>query len=74
MNYTYETLVAYLRKYGVTYLAPSDAVATEVIESEQDLIFGLLESGEPRLQMALVPLFIFTICANGLTKNELSKV
>ncbi|MEM7126966.1 MAG: hypothetical protein AAF702_11600 [Chloroflexota bacterium] len=58
MNYERETLVAYLRQYGITYLAPSDAVATEVIESEQELVRSLLLSGDERLQMALVPLFI----------------
>lgn len=58
MNYDRETLVAHLRPYGITYLAPSDAVASEIIEKEADLIRALLTSGDERLQLALVPLFI----------------
>lgn len=60
MDYDRETLVAHLRTYGITYLAPSDAVASEAIETEAELIRALLMSGDERLQMALVPLFIST--------------
>jgi len=49
MNYQRETLVAYLRTYGITYLAPSDAVATETIVTESELIRSLLASGDERL-------------------------
>lgn len=58
MNYQRETLVAALREYGIRYLAPSDAIATEPIPGEGELIIVLLEQSDPRLQMALVPLFI----------------
>lgn len=58
MNYQRETLVAALREYGIRYLAPSDAVATEPIPADKELIAALLEQSDPRLQMALVPLFI----------------
>lgn len=57
-NYERETLVAKLREYGIRYLAPSDAVATEAVPSEQILLLALLEQSDPRLQMALVPLFV----------------
>lgn len=58
MNYSRETLVAELREYGVAYLAPSDAVATEDIASPADLIVAILEQTDSRLKLALVPLFI----------------
>ncbi len=58
MKYERETLVAKLREYGIRYLAPSDAIATEIVPSEQSLLLALLEQADPRLQMALVPLFV----------------
>jgi hypothetical protein len=58
MSYQRETRVATLREYGVRYLAPSDAIATETISSEEDFIVALLEQRDPRLQLTLVPLFI----------------
>lgn len=53
-----ETLVAKLRERGVTYLAPSDAVATEIIASDDALLVALLEQPDSRLQLALIPLLI----------------
>ena len=58
MTYTRETLVAELRKNGIAYLAPSDAVATEPIYSPAELITAILEQSDARLKLALVPLFI----------------
>jgi hypothetical protein len=46
-----ETLVAELRERGVTYLAPSDAVATEPIPSTDGLLVALLE--QPDIDLAL---------------------
>lgn len=57
MNDQRETLIAKLRELGVTYLAPSDAVATEEIASVERLI-KLLIASDSRLQLALIPLFI----------------
>jgi hypothetical protein len=53
-----ETLVAELRERGVTYLAPSDAVATETIASDEALLVALLEQPDARLHLALIPLLI----------------
>lgn len=58
MKYQRETLIAALRAWGIRYLAPSDAVATEALPSEQALIIALVEQSDLRLQMALVPLFV----------------
>ncbi len=58
MNYQRETLVAKLRENGITYLAPSDAVATEVIPSVEVLILAILEQPDARLKLALIPLFM----------------
>lgn len=53
-----ETLVAMLRERGVGYLAPSDAVATEAIASDDALLIALLEQPDSRLQLALIPLLL----------------
>ena len=53
-----ETLVAELRERGVTYLAPSDAVATEPIPSTDGLLVALLDQPDSRLQLALIPLLL----------------
>ncbi len=58
MQYQRETLVAALRGWGITYLAPSDARSTETIPSAEDLIIALLTQPDSRLQLALVMLFI----------------
>ena len=58
MAYKRETLVAELRERGVAYLAPSDALATEIIPSDDALLVALLEQPDARLQLALVPLFL----------------
>lgn len=58
MSYQRETLVAELKERGITYLAPSDAQATEVVSSDEALISALLASPDARLQLALVTLFI----------------
>ena len=58
MNYQRETLVAKLREYGVTYLAPSDAVATEDLSSMDSLLMATMNQPDSRLKMALIPLFI----------------
>lgn len=75
MNYQRETLVVALREHGIRYLAPSDAVATEPIPADEELIVTLLEQSDPRLQMALVPLFMrnpdLAVCVPDLV-NRLS--
>jgi hypothetical protein len=53
-----ETLVAQLGQQGVTYLAPSDAVAREAIPSEDALLVALLEQHDSRLRLALIHLLI----------------
>ena len=53
-----ETLIAQLRARGVTYLAPSDAVATEAIPSDAALLVALVEQADARLQLALIPLLL----------------
>ena len=53
-----ETLVAKLRERGITYLAPSDAVATESMASPDALLVALLEQPDSRLQLALIPLLL----------------
>jgi hypothetical protein len=58
MAYHRNTLIAELRERGVTYLSPGDAVATEPLASDGDLIIALLEQPDSRLHLALVPLFI----------------
>ena len=58
MSYHRETLVAQLRDRGITYLAPSDAKAIEVINSDEELIVALLQASDNRLQLALIPLFL----------------
>lgn len=58
MKYQRETLVAKLRERGISYLAPSDAAASEVISSDQDLIQAILQQSDARLRLALVSLFI----------------
>lgn len=58
MTYQRETLVAKLREYGVTYLAPSDAIASEPIPSGAEFINALLQQPDARLKLALIPLFL----------------
>ena len=58
MNYNRETLVAKLREQGITYLAPSDAKATENLSSREEFIIALLNQSDSRLQLALISLFI----------------
>ena len=58
MQYTRETLVAELRARGITYLAPSDALATEIIPSDDALLVALLDQPDTRLQLALIPLLL----------------
>ncbi len=53
-----ETLVALLRERGVRYLAPSDAVATEEIGSDEALLLTLLQQSDTRLRLALIPLLL----------------
>ncbi len=53
-----ETLVALLRERGVRYLAPSDAVATEEIGSDEALLLALLQQSDARLRLALIPLLL----------------
>ncbi len=53
-----ETLVAQLRERGITYLAPSDAVATEATPSDAALLVALVEQADARLQLALIPLLL----------------
>ncbi len=58
MRYQRETLVANLREKGITYLAPSDAVATESMPSREAFLAALIEQSDSRLKLALIPLFI----------------
>lgn len=53
-----ETLVAKLRERGITYLAPSDAVASEENASDDALLIALLRQSDARLHLALIPLFL----------------
>ena len=53
-----ETLVALLRERGVGYLAPSDAAATEQIDSDEALLLALLRQPDARLRLALIPLLL----------------
>lgn len=58
MIYTRESLVAALRDRGISYLAPSDAVAREVFESHEQLLCALLHQDDSRLRLAIVPLLL----------------
>jgi len=58
MNEQRETVVALLRQRGVSYLAPSDAVATVAIASDDALLLALLRQPDSRLQLALIPLLL----------------
>lgn len=58
MSYQRETLVAELRKRGITYLAPSDAQATEEIADDAALIMALLHQDDSRLKLALANMFL----------------
>ena len=53
-----ETLVAALKEQGITYLAPSDAVADEALTSPDQLLTALLLQSDARLQLAIVSLFL----------------
>ena len=53
-----ETLVAALKEQGITYLAPSDAVADEALASPEELLSALLRQPDARLQLAIVSLFL----------------
>ena len=53
-----ETLVAELRQLGVTYLAPSDAVASTMLPSNDALLAAILDQSDFRLKLALIPLLI----------------
>lgn len=57
MPYSRDNLVAALREYGITYLAPSDAKQEQAISAE-DLIVAILNQPDDRLKLALVSLFI----------------
>lgn len=58
MIYERETLVAKLREAGVSYLAPSDAAATEEVSSMAALLMAVINQADGRLKLALIPLFI----------------
>ena len=58
VSYARESLVAALRDRGISYLAPSDAVAREVIESHEQLLCALLQQHDSRLRLAIVPLLL----------------
>ena len=53
-----ENLVAALKEQGITYLAPSDAVADEALTSPDQLLSALLRQPDARLQLAIVSLFL----------------
>ena len=52
-----ETLIAQLRKRGIDYLAPSDAVS-EVDLDDSTLLASLASQDDPRVRQALVALFL----------------
>jgi len=58
VRYLRESLVAALRDRGVSYLAPSDAVAGEAPESDEKLLCALLHQDDSRLRLAIVPLLL----------------
>lgn len=58
VSYARESLVAALRDRGISYLAPSDAVACEVFDSHEQLICALLHQDDSRLRLAIVPLLL----------------
>ena len=57
MSYPRETLVAELRRRGITFLAPSDARSPQTL-SDPDVIVAVLEQPDTRLHLALITLFI----------------
>ena len=57
-NESRETLVAALREWGVRFLAPSDARSLPEPLAPEELISRLAGHSDPRLRLALVPLFI----------------
>jgi hypothetical protein len=69
-----ETLVAKLRGQGITYLAPSDAVATAPIPSEGALLVALLEQPDARLRLALIPLFIRHTALAGCVRSLVDQI
>ena len=58
VSYTRESLVAALRDRGISYLAPSDPVASEVLETHEQLLCALLHQDDSRLRLAIVPLLL----------------
>ena len=58
VSYARESLVAALRDRGISYLAPSDAVAREVLETHEQLLCALLHQDDSRLRLAIVPLLL----------------
>lgn len=58
VGYLRESLVAALRDRGISYLAPSDAVAREAPESDEKLLWALLQQEDSRLRLAIVPLLL----------------
>ena len=58
VSYSRESLVAALRDRGISYLAPSDAVAREAPESHEKLLRALLHQDDSRLRLAIIPLLL----------------
>ena len=58
VSYARESLVAALRDRGISYLAPSDAVASEAPETNEQLLFALLNQDDSRMRLAIVPLLL----------------
>ena len=58
VSYARVSLVAALRDRGISYLAPSDAVAREVPDSHEQLLRALLHQDDSRLRLAIVPLLL----------------
>lgn len=58
LSYSRESLVAALGDQGITYLAPSDAVATQVPKTHEKLLQALLHQHDSRLRLAIVPLLL----------------
>ncbi|MCY3709113.1 MAG: hypothetical protein OXG26_09460 [Caldilineaceae bacterium] len=57
-GYSRESLVAALRDRGISYLAPSDAVAREALETDEKLLWALLHHDDSRLRLAIIPLLL----------------
>ena len=58
MQFQRETLVAALREWGISWLAPGDAASDPALTSPETLLYALLRQPDSRLQLAIVPLLL----------------